>query len=216
MGPTDQIHDQTSCSRSPKGRFPSYWIWFLIRSRPWAHKSRLLQILFYHVSRLRFFGSTGQWVPLFQTSDGLGLHGRPGVPHMMAGIDLPSSGQMGPQQVLTTCPVSTKITPLLLKPCGWWPTVGPSPLGPWPPWLTRGIPPSQWSISTTQWARGPPQSQNSQVSRDGHVSVFHQTVHIWWLSMDLHSIKNYIILAAICTWFHWLKTKNRIYLYPNQ
>ena len=50
----------------------------------------------YNKPRLRSFESTGQWVPLFQTPDALDLYGRPGVPHMMAGIDFQSSGQMGP------------------------------------------------------------------------------------------------------------------------
>ena len=47
-----------------------------------------------------------------------------------------------------------KFTPVCIKSSGWWPKQGPPPLGWYPPWLTRGRPPTHWSRSSLLWARG--------------------------------------------------------------
>ena len=60
-----------------------------------------------------------------------------------------------PQQMLTTCTISTKITLLLLLFMWMVAHRGPSPLCPRPLWSTRDIILSPWSRSITQWARGP-------------------------------------------------------------
>lgn len=69
-----------------------------------------------------------------------------------------------PQQLTTPCPVSSRITPLLLYSCGWWPTRGPPLIGP--PLLGSPMGPLQdpWTRSLIKWARWSHCPQNNSLS----------------------------------------------------
>ena len=141
------------------------------------------------------FGISGTWMVAqtgsnpYRTSTTTVAHGSPSG-SMDQIYDL--VGQVVPQQVSTTCSVSSRVTPLLLESRVWWPTGAPCPLGPWPSWSTRCRSPTPWFRSIIQWARGsynPWREEFSSCERETVLQKLHR--FIIWPSFHMNHHSNH-------------------------
>ena len=74
--------------------------------------------------------------------------GRPWAHFKTWGTDQWSGGPSGPTTFVDFLPFFINLTCLLQESIRWGPKQGPPPMGPWPHWSTRCVPPAPWFRST--------------------------------------------------------------------